>query len=83
MPYQLDDKEIQLILPLFDTHGSQAMTSTSQQQLSNLRLKLLEAFSLDGSANLTVSDDLNYQTEDNTVSSECYFLPKSTLTSFL
>jgi hypothetical protein len=72
MPYQLDDNDIKLILLLFDTSGSQPTTSTSQQQLLNLRLRLSQALSLDVSANLTISDDLNQQTNDSSVSNECY-----------
>jgi hypothetical protein len=70
MPYQLNDNEIKLILPLFDNLESQAMTLTSQQQLLNLRIKLSQAFSSDVSGNLTISDDLNHQTDDSAVSNE-------------
>jgi hypothetical protein len=78
MPYQLDDNDIKLILLLFDTHVPQSMTLTSQQQL--LRLRLCQALSLDISAldisaNQTISDDINHQTDSSSVSNEYYILP--------
>jgi len=84
MPYQLDDNEINLILPLFDTQGSQAMTLTSHQQLLNLRLRLSQAISSDLSDNLTTSEGLNHQTDDSAVTqpvSNVYYILHSKINS--
>jgi hypothetical protein len=75
MPYQLDDNEIKIILPLFHLHGSQAMNLTSHQQVLDLKLRLSEALSLDGSSDLTVSDALEYGNDDTAVSNAYYILP--------
>jgi len=67
MPYQLDNNEIKLILPLFDMQGSQALTQTSWQQLLNLRLSLTEALSLDVSDTPIILDEFSHKTDESTV----------------
>jgi hypothetical protein len=72
MPYQLDDNEIKLLLPLF---GSQA--ATLPQEMLNLRQRLSDC--------LTTFDVLNHQTtiDDNTVSYEYHILHSKINSNFL